>query len=155
MSKQTVTITLSIDDVESFLRRNAIDAAKYSAYCDYFSKRTYNMPTWGGLRFDDLRKEWNERFLRAKRIVESFGVEYEMTSEEETLTISYPYWINETVKIRDLGPSLGKVRMRSGGEPNYKRPLPTYRGGVHDEACKAAADRVVRRWRAMLQTPPS
>jgi hypothetical protein len=30
----------------------------------------------------------------------------------------------------------------------HKRPMPSWRGSVHEEACRQAADRVVRRWKA-------
>jgi hypothetical protein len=69
-------------------------------------------------RLAEEKKEWLARFLAAKRIVEAFGVEYEPTSEAETMTVHFP--------------------MKSQ----------KYRHGIHAEACRQAAKRVVRTWRA-------
>lgn len=144
-----INLTLQADDAEPFLRESAKAAAKFGAWCDHIGSRTCGRPSWGDMSLVDAKKEWMAKFLRAKRIVESFGVDYEQTSEEKTLTVGYRY-VGGKTKIVDLGPGLGKVRMNSGSQPDYKNPYPEYRRAVHEEACRQAADRVVRRWRAAL-----
>ena len=148
MSAKTVTITLRVEDVESWLRQNAGEAAKYGALCDYITRRTYNVRYRGyGESLDDSKQRWQRLFLKSKRIVESFGVEYEPTSEQETLGVHIPMK-NEKRKTRVVaGMAFCEV---SGGEPDYKNAMPEYRGEVHSQACHAAADRVVRKWRASL-----
>jgi hypothetical protein len=145
---KTITIELRPEDAEPILRQAAYEAALYGGRWDYINRRTYNYPGSGSL--EDLRAGWKERFLKGKRMVEAFGIEYEQTSEEEAMTISYPYTKNEKVKIVNLGPPLGSVRVRSGGETDWKKPTPTYRGGVHETAAHAAADRVVQKWKAAM-----
>lgn len=145
----TVTITLRIEDAEPILRKAAYEAAKFSAWCDHVTNRTHRCPGRGyGENLADARKRWNVKFLAAKRIVNSFGFEYEQTSEEETLTVHIPMK-NQKRKLRKVaGMIFNEV---SGGEPDYKHPEPMYRGEVHELACHAAADRVVRAWRAELE----
>lgn len=142
-----ITLTMQPDDAEPILRQAAEDAAKYGAWVDHMTKGTGNLPCPFRL-LEDRRKEWRAAFLRAKRIVESFGVEYEMTSEAETLSIAF-HFTGGTRRLHDLG-SLGKVAIVSGSKVDYSRPYPTYAGAVHAEACRQAASRVVRRWRASL-----
>lgn len=144
MTRKTITLTVQPDDVEHILREAARSAALNGALCDYITSKTDNAPTWGSLTVAQCKKEWSERFLRAKRIVEAFGVEYEPTSEQETLTVSY-----EWTKGRRETTGLGFVRIVDS-KPDYNKPLPCYRREVHSEACKSAADRVVRKWRAGL-----
>jgi len=128
---------MPVDDLEPILRKAAYDAAMNSALVDHITPRTWHAPTWTNPKaFRGCQAEWQGRFLRAKRLVEAFGVEYEPTSEEETLTV---WWRH-------------KKQGAVGNEwnPDYDNPEPSYRGVVHAEACRAAADRVVRRWRAVL-----
>lgn len=143
-----VSLTLLADDVEPFLRQAAEEAAKYSAWCDHITIKTRNSPSWGRMRLPDAKKEWNAKFLRAKRIVESFGVEYEPTTEAETLTVAYDHigGKREIMKV----PGIGNVGWVTGSQPDYKHPHPSFYGGIHAEACRQAADRVVRRWRQTL-----
>ena len=141
-----ITITLRAEDAEPFLREEARKAAFYGALGDYITKRTWDTP--GGRSLADDRQCWQREFLRAKRIVESFGVEYEPTSEEETMTVQFPMKNEKRTPVVVAG--LIKYTRVEGGEPDYKKPEPRYRRGVHAEACIQAADRVVRRWRATL-----
>lgn len=132
-----ITLTFEASDIEPILRRAATDAARYSAYVDYFTKRTGNLP----LAFSEKnRAEWRAQFLRAKRIVEAFGVEYEQTSEAETLTVGYP-WVGGKTRRGELG-----FNITTGSVQDFKNPFPSYRREVHSQACYAAAERVVRRW---------
>lgn len=139
---KAITITVRMDDVEPVLREAARDAAMYGALCDYMTKRTGNRPTGYGELLEDARKRWQAKFLRAKRIVEAFGVEYEPTSEQETLTVDFP-WVGGKRKL--VANLFYEV---SGQTQDFKRPFPSYRREVHQEACRQAADRVVRRWQA-------
>jgi len=145
MSNKHITLELRPEDAEPILREAAEDAAKFGAWCDYLTPRTWNAPYRVD---DDERKRWHGKFVRAKRIVEAFGLEHEATSEGETLTIDYPMK-NEKRKRRVIAGLLAFTEV-SGGEVDYKRPQPSYRRHIHAEACRQAADRVVRRWRAML-----
>lgn len=88
-----------------------------------------------------LFKRWQAQFLSAKRIVEAFGVEYEQTSEQETLTLHFDYVGGKRV-------NRGMFVEVVGSEPDYSHPRPAYRSGVHSYACHAAAERVVRAWKA-------
>lgn len=142
MRKQ-ITLALRADDAEAYLRQAAEDAAKFGAWVDYIGPRTWHGPRWGDRAA--AKKEWQALFLKAKRIVEAFGVEYEQTSEEETLTVDFPHVGGKTKVVGGL------LRVTTGSAPDYKDPRPAYRRGVHEEACRQAADRVVRRWRAMLE----
>lgn len=139
-----VTLELRTDDAEPLLRQAAEDAAKYGALCDYITKRTGNCPQRGfSETLDDARKRWQAIFLRAKRIVESFGIEYEPTSEEETLTVDFPH---EGGTRKVIG---GLFAMTTGSKQNFKKPFPSYRREVHSEACRAAAGRTVRKWKEL------
>jgi len=145
-----ITITLRAEDAEPILREAARKAALAGACVDYITKRTERSP-WVYARrqpFDDWRRATQAEFIRAKRMVEAFGVDYEPTSEEETLTVCYPMKNEKRTPVA-IGGLLRYTRVE-GGEPDYKKPIPKYQGGVHEEACKQAADRVVRRWRATL-----
>jgi hypothetical protein len=144
----TISITLRQQDAEPILRRAAYDAAYYGSWCDYITPRTYSF----NLRVDaDAKKRWRDNFLRAKRLVEAFGIEYEQVSEEETLTVYIPFK-NEKRKLRKVG-GFG-FTVLEGGVPDYDNPQPAYRGTIHTYACHAAAERVVRRWRAQFAAPP-
>jgi len=142
---QSITLELRTEDAEPILREAAELAARYGAWLDYVTPRTWNFSL--GVN-DEVRKRWHEKFTRAKRIVEAFGIDHEATSEEETLTVSYPMK-NEKRERRIGVAGLAYVSV-SGGEPDYKKPRPSYRRGVHDEACRQAAERVVRRWRELV-----
>ena len=85
-------------------------------------------------------------------MVEAFGVEYEPTSQDETLTVDYRY-VGGTTKVKNF-PGIGPVGWSTGSKPDYDHPYPSYRGEVHSEACRQAADRVVRRWRETLADQP-
>jgi hypothetical protein len=147
---KTITLQLGADDAEPFLRDAAFEAAKFSALLDHITRRTHDAP---GYRYRDpdwysrARREWQARFLRAKRIVEAFGVEYEQTSEPETLTIVFPQ-IGGERKIAKIGGF--RVIKVSGQVDDENNPIPAYRREVHTHACHAAAARVVRRWREVI-----
>jgi hypothetical protein len=143
-----VTITLRVEDAEPILRSAAYRAAKNSSFCDYITRRTYNPPANPN---EEHRKYWADEFRKAKRMVEVFGVEYEMVSEQETLTVHIPMK-NEKRKPIKIDGKLFAYSV-SGGVPDPKNAMPCYRGQVHSEACHAAADRVVRKWRAALGLP--
>jgi hypothetical protein len=146
MAKATITLTMRPQDAEPILLDEARKAALYGAWCDYITPKTVNSPgRWNMLAED--KKRWQAQFLRSKRIVEAFGVEYEPTSEEETLTVYIPQK-NEKRRVRNIA-GIGFTEV-SGGEPDYAHPLPEYRKAVHHEACWQAAHRVVARWRATL-----
>lgn len=134
-----ITLTILADDAKPILWQAAFEAAKFGAWTDYFASHVGNLPS--GMD----RKTWQGRFLKAKRMVEVFGVEYEPTSEAETLTVDYP-WEGGT---REFVAGVGYVT--SGQTQNLNLPYPSYRREVHTKACEAAADRVVRRWRASLE----
>lgn len=145
--KKTVTIELPVEEAESILRSHAGIAARFGAYLDYITRRTYQMPGPEYTAFDDRRKIWNEKYLGSLRVVRAFGIEPERTSEEETLTVHIPMK-NEKRKLRVIaGMQFNEV---SGGEPDYKHPIPEHRVRVHLEACIAAAERTVRKWKETL-----
>lgn len=132
---QTVTVTLRREDAEPILRKAAYEAAKFGAFVDHCTRRTVNCPHRGhGESFEDAKARWSKWYLQAKRTVEAFGVEYSMTSAEETIGI---YWPPK--------PGTGTQYV-----PDYANPLPMHRGEIHSQACHAAAERVVRAWKAKL-----
>jgi len=139
---KTVQIALLADDAEPILRRAAEDAAKYGAWLDYITRKTWDAPGRGAESREKVRREWSNSFRHAKRVVEAFGIEYEPTSESETIAIHYPHMVGGRFE------NVAGFRMRTGGETDYKRPEAIYRRSVHAEACRQAAKRVVRRWRA-------
>jgi hypothetical protein len=144
MAKQ-IMLLLRPDDAEPILREAAEMAAKFSAWCDYMTDRVWSNPKASNETTAAAKVRWQKKFLRAKRIVEAFGVEYEQTTEAEAMTIEYRY-IGE--KRKSIG---GLMTYTSGGKPDYKNPEPAYRREVHAEACRQAADRVVRRWLATIE----
>lgn len=137
---QTVTLQLRADDAEPILRKAAFDAAKFGAWCDFITRKTWDAPG----TVDSDRKTWQQNFLRAKRTVESFGVAYSPTSEEETVSVHYPH------RIGGVRKRAGAFNVLTGSKPDMNRPEPIYRSGVHADACRAAVDRVVKAWRATL-----
>lgn len=143
LASRTVTVTLRADDAEPIVWQAAYDAAKYGACLDYVTRRTRNSP--GGLDYDANRVRWHAAFVRAKRLLAAFGLDPEPTSEEETLTVSYDHVGGKRKRVI-VGGLLQYYRIEGGG-PDYKHPQPAYRGEVHSMACRAAADRVVRRWK--------
>jgi hypothetical protein len=147
---KTITLELRVEDAEPILRAAAKEAAEFGGLLDHVTRKT------GGIRhqlfrekFDDARKRWHQRFAKAKRMVEAFGVEYEPTSEAETLTVDYR-WIGGTTKVKRI-PGIGPVGWTTGSQPDYAHPFPSYRGEVHAEACRQAASRVVRAWREVSE----
>lgn len=146
MHTKTITLDIRTEDAEPILRQYAELAARYGALVDHMTKRTVGRPS-SSLPLDECKAEWQEKFLRAKRIVESFGVDYEMTTAEETLTTYIPDKVLKSHLVKVAGVTFRHV---DKSIPDPKNAMPQYRSGVHAEACKAAADRVVRRWRAAL-----
>lgn len=132
---KTIRLELSIGDAEPILRQHAELAAMYSGLLDYITRRTGNDPRHTGESLDEARERWRKVFLRCKRVVELFGVEFSPTSEAEALTVDHPY----------------KRRKDGTHEHDLKNPFPSYRRAVHAEACRQAADRTVRAWRAVLE----
>lgn len=145
---KTITLTLRTDDAEPILRNAAFAAARYGGFLDHFTRKTVDMPnvyyTRGG--YDVVREEWTKNFLAAKRIVEAFGIEYEPTSEEETLTIYIPHKVLKSHLVNAGGVTFRHID-KSIPDPTNSRPM--FRGQIHTEACNAAAERVVRKWREM------
>lgn len=144
---KTVTLDLRIEDAEPILRTYAEIAAKYGALCDHITPRTVERPSHS-IPLADCKKDWNDKFLRAKRIVESFGIEYEMTSEAETLTTYIPDKVLKSHLVKIAGMTFRHI---DKSKPDPKNARPQYRSGVHAEACRQAADRAVRKWRLSLQ----
>jgi hypothetical protein len=142
-----IDLTLLDDDAAPILREAAEDAAKFGAWLDYITRKTWQAPSNTGERLDDARKRWQARFLRAKRIVEAFGIEYEATSEQETMTVTY-----RSVGGTRTRKVIGRLAFNviNGSRLDYDHPEPCYRSEVHAEACRQAAKRVVHRWRAAL-----
>lgn len=154
MPERHIDIRLLPSDAEPILRQAAHDAAKFGAFADFITPNTVKTPARNGMSttraqrqawFREDRAEWQAAFLRAKRIVEAFGVDYEPTSEQETMTFYFPH-VGGTTRKGAMGFSITE-----GSRPDYDDPLPQYSSGVHAEACRQAADRVVRAWRASLE----
>ena len=149
MSK-TIALALRADDAEPILRDNAERAARYGALLDHVTRKTENAPGRrynGDENYDAIRREWQEAFSRAKRIVESFGVEIEPIGEAEALTVRYP-----DIVLKSHLSKIGGMTFRHIDEsrPDYKKPIPWWRGECAGEACKHAADRAVRRWSSSI-----
>lgn len=139
-----VDLKLRVEDAEPILREAAREAALYGGWLDHITSRTFGSPAGSLETHDDARKRWTLKFLQSKRLVEAFGVEIEPTSEEETLTATPTY---EGGKRR----SVGMFTVVTGQTPNFKKMKPQYRREVHAEACRQAADRVVRRWHESMK----
>jgi len=133
-----VTITLHVDDAEALLREAAYEAAKFGALCDYATRRTSTVPRKFKESLDHAMARWRKRFIRGKRVVEAFGLKYERTSEEETMTM------HAALK---LGYASGIADKRGLPASAYQKPRQQYRGSIHDEQ---AAERVVKMWRSKL-----
>lgn len=140
-----VKITLQVRDARPILWQAARDAAYYGSLTDYITLRTWNAP---GARkpIADLKVDWRRKFLAAKRVVNSFGVDYFAVSEEDTVNPKghVPYVGGRVKKLR-LG-SLGTIGMREGARPDPKKAEPQYKGAHHLQACDAAADKTVEFW---------
>jgi hypothetical protein len=149
--KTLVTISpLPIEIAEPILRDAAYRYARYSALLDLPSTM-HNLPTGHGQRYEDARAVWLAGFKEARTLCLAFGVlDPENTSDEEREYITFPHWVGGRRKIISV-PGLGKFSRHSGGKPDLKRPVRTYRGGIHTEACHAAADRTVKAWRASFE----
>lgn len=143
---KTITLELRPEDAEPILRQAADDAAKFGAWVDYIDRRTYDSPKGRGETLEEAKKRWRGKFLAAKRIVEAFGVDYEPTSEEEALGV-YFHYVGGSRKLKKIGGIAFNVV--TGSRPDFSNPHPQYRKEIHAEACRQAADRVVRRWRAI------
>lgn len=141
---KTITLELRPEDAEPILRENAMLAAKYGAWLDFITRKTVESPKPSGTPFDQWRKNIQSRFWRAKRIVESFGVEYEPTSEGETLTV----WMGTKIlKSHIVEPIKGfPMRFIDKSEDDPSDLRPQYREEVHTEACRQAANRAIRKW---------
>lgn len=146
---KTITIELRPEDAEPILRRAAFDAAFYEARWLYITKRTVNAPSRLPGHFDEQSKDWHRKALISQRVVEAFGIEHEPTSEGETLTVHWPEKV-----IKSKIETVGRLRFRRilESKPDPKNAMPEYRRGVHEEACHQAADRVVRKWRAKIDS---
>lgn len=147
---RTVMLALRADDAEPVLWQAAKDAAYYGALVDFIDRRAVNSP-WhmeSGESLEYRRKAWQQRFLRAKRTVESFGVDYEQTTEAETLGTYIPH---KTLKSHLVEVGGLTFRQIDKSVPDHKNARPRYLGEPHRKACNAAADRVVARWVALLK----
>src|SRR5690606_4802745 len=128
---------------ESVLREAAYKAALYGALTDYITRRTGNRPSWNGAKtFEEARAAWRRQFARAKALVECFGVDYEPTSEAETLTIDY----GSKPILDKKGREVIVAGLFRRVETDFDQRFPAYRRHVHEAACEAAALRVVRAW---------
>lgn len=150
MKKQTITLTLDLDAAEKILREAAQWAAFYSSCLDFITRKTYNTPQRTGETLEAARERWHTFFVKHKRMVEAFGVEFSPVSEAETITIGYPYTKGgKRERVKVAGIAFDRV---TGAVRDYKRPVPEFRRAVHGDACHAAADRTVRAWRQSLST---
>lgn len=143
---KTITLELRSADAEPILRKAAFDAAKFGAFVDHFTRRMAYAPHGPGT-FDEKRKEWQASFLAAKRMVEAFGLSHEQTSEEETLGVYIP---DKVLKSHVKTVGAFAFRHIDKSVPDPKNAMPSYKSGIHSDACRAAAERVVRRWHVTL-----
>jgi len=145
----THKIRLQLDpaDAELILRSAATEAAKYGGLLAHVTEHTFLAPRDPGVSYEAARDGWRARFIRAKHTVEAFGVTFEPTSEAETLTVHFDL-IGEWPEIRSVAGV--EFMALAGGMLDTEHPVPTYRDAIHREACNAAAERVVRSWRATL-----
>lgn len=144
----TVTLSLRVEDAKPILRKAAYEAALYGGHADHIPRRSWGRPGPTGETFDDFRKRCAGRFVEAKRIVEAFGVEVELTTEPEAMTIHYPHRKGGKYKKHNVAGFV--MRERIGGETDWSKPEPMYRSEVHRYASEAAADRVIRAWERLL-----
>lgn len=144
---QAITLSLRAEDAEPILRKEAYDAAKYGSMVDHIPRKCWNHPKGYGVDHDKQKAIWSERFLRSKRIVESFGIDYEPVSEAETITLRY-----EEIKRTKARRNIAGMTFREIETVGYnsKKFEAHYISEYHSQACQAAADRAVRRWRESL-----
>jgi hypothetical protein len=129
----TVTANFQLEDAERLLSYWAARAAEYSAYLDYGTRKTWNLPIIGR-SYDDARADWNVEFLRAKRMVEAFGAVVQYVSKEETIVFH-----------QDMRP---KCAGSSVVEPFGPYVVPHLVRGYLKDGCAAAARRCVAQWRS-------
>jgi len=141
---KTITLDLLAEDAEPILREAAQLAARRSAQLDHITRQTVDAPYTVPTKLEEARAAWRVEFLRAKRMVEAFGVEYEATSEAETMGVYIPDKVLKS-HLRKVGAFTFRHIDKSVPDPKNARPR--YLRGIHYEACAQAADRVVRRWR--------
>lgn len=142
---KTVTLTLQIPDARPILHHAAYDAAYFSALVDYVTTKTANRPGGFANSLADAKVEWNRKFLRARRVVNSFGMDYERIPEEEVINPKgYVPYEGGTRKLEKVG-GVSFVRVE-GSKPNYKKAGPMFRGEAFRAACKVSAERVVTLW---------
>lgn len=119
----------------------------YGALVDYVTQRTGgNQPERGygyAKTFPECRENWRRKFIEAKKLVECFGVDYEPTSEEETITVGYGTKPHPDASHRRQAAKIGFNAVVT----DYDKRHPEYRQSVHLEACQQAAKRVVRKWK--------
>lgn len=147
MTSPMISLRLAADDAEPILRISAELTALYSALLDYTTRRTGNCPNVGsGRTHAQARAEWQDKFLRNKRVVESFGVEFSPISEQEALTVAHPF-----LRAGAKHPTEPRRVGATEGVADLTKPYPTWRRDVARDACLHAADRTVRAWRATLE----
>lgn len=146
--KETITLELRTEDAEPILREAAHKAALNGGRWLYVTRQTYHGPWNGTEGFNATSRRWHQRYLEAERLVEAFGVEAEVPSEGETLTAHWPEKVLRSHPVKVAGITWRHI---DESVPDPKREAPAYRGGVHEEACRQAAERVVRRWRALAR----
>lgn len=142
-----VSISLAPADAEVILQQYAETAARYGSLGDYITRKTVDAPGsiyLSAKHYDEAKREWHEKFLRAKRIVEAFGVECQYPTEAETLGVYIPSKVLKSHLVKVAGMTFEHVDKSA---PDPKNSRPRYKGRVHAEACRAAADRVVANWK--------
>jgi hypothetical protein len=143
----TITLELRLEDAEPILRKAAYDAALYGGRWLHITRRCVNRPgSISDATFDATAAEWQRQYLAAERMVEAFGIEPETTSEGETLTVYVPDIVLKSHVVQMAGMAFRHID-KSKPDANRKNWRPEYRRGVHEEAARQAAERVVRRWR--------
>lgn len=146
---KTITIELQTEDAEPILREAAKDAARWGSLADNITRNTYDYPRGHSERFDDARERYRTKFIKAKRVVEAFGVEVDQPSEGETMTVYEPDIVTKSHLVKVAGVTFRHI---DASKPNPKGRMPSYRRGVHEEACRQAAERVVKRWRTLADS---
>lgn len=142
----TITLELRPEDAEPILRKSAYEAALYGGRWLHITRRCVNRPgTLSDATFEANAAEWHRQYLAAERMVEAFGVEAETTSEGETLTVYVPDIVLKSHVVQMAGMAFRRID-KSKPDTNRKNWRPEYRRGVHEEAARQAAERVVRRW---------
>jgi hypothetical protein len=140
-SMTIITANFQLEDAEGLLLHWAARAAEYSAYLDYGTRKTWNLPTVGR-SYDDARADWNVEFLRAKRMVEAFGAVVQYVSKEEAITYHQAYRVKRRVVA--MGTAFNEV------ESYGPYVVPHLVRGYLKDACAAAARRCVAQWRSSI-----